>query len=372
MFINESGDEPPMNVQTISGLVWKGLGNATRRRPLNTSTEVRLTNLCTQRCRQCSIPSKSTGTVTMTMDEFTLVARRLREYGAYIGFISGGEPALVPHLEDILLEARKTFPLAVTLNTGLYTSRERIEPIARFVLAHHINIQTSMDGLGSLGDDLRGVPDFSATVLGHMEWIAALQTRMRSRSLLYANIVISRLNMSQIPAIVEAVVHRGWRVSIGMYHTLTDSTRADEELVPTPGPEIDRLLAYLVRHPQVLTLNGFLSGMKVYLEKKRFRKYCPYLLSPLLSTRLLVKENGDAYLCKGRPIGNLLQQELGDIFGGQPYRQRLEEYQACPGCWTSCYMQRYLILHPRSFRELVDNVTKVRRAKRGLHLRGAE
>jgi MoaA/NifB/PqqE/SkfB family radical SAM enzyme len=189
---------------------------------------------------------------------------------------------------------------------------------------------------------------------------------------LYVNIVVNRLNMGQIPEIIEAVTRKGWRTSVGLYHTLTDSTRVDEELIPIPGPELDHLLAVLARHRHVLTLDAFLIGMKAFIEGNGYRKYCPYLLSPVLSTRLLIRENGDACLCRGASIGNLLRQDLADVFSSQAYHERLEEYASCAGCWTSCYVQRYLLLHPRSPRELASNVKKAWRARHGLHLRQGE
>jgi hypothetical protein len=71
-------------------------------------------------------------------------------------------------------------------------------------------------------------------------------------------------------------------------------------------------------------------------------------------------ENGDVHLCYGSPIGNLFETDLDHIFSDEKYHQRLQDYQSCHGCWTTCYTQRYLLIHPCSFRELIDNVKKVR------------
>lgn len=343
-----------------------GLAHALAKRPINSSTEIRLTQLCTQRCRQCNIYNKTTDTPTISLKNFSIIARRLREYGAYIGFISGGEPLLVPHLEEILIEAKQTFPVAVTLNTGLYDRIEKIEHIANFVLRNNINIQTSLDGLGEAGDDLRGVPEFSKTVLDRMELISHLKRELGSRSLLYVNIAMNNLNLNQIPEIIDVADERGWDVSVGLYHSLTASTRCDEELTPVPGTDLNRLITYLIRHPRVLTLNSFLKGIKVFLDGNGFKKYCPYLASPVLSTRLLIMEQGDVHLCKGKPIGNILKQDVQTILSSQRYKQRLEEYRRCPGCWTSCYVQRHLLLHPRSLSEFYSNLKKVHRAREGI------
>ena len=305
----------------------------------------------------------------MNPEMFSIAAKRLREYGAYIGFISGGEPTLVPHLEDILGEAQKTFPVALTLNTGLYNATERIEPIAEYVLRNNINIQTSLDGLDGLGDNLRGVDGYSKTVLKHMGLIARMKSGLGSRSLLYANIVLNNLNVSQIPEMIHVAVEQGWEVTVGLYHTLTSSTKKDAALTPHPGRNLDDLIDTLILHPHILTLRPFLKGIKAFLENNGFKKYCPFLRSPLLSTRLTIMETGDVYLCKGDPIGNILRQKLSEIFSGRAYAQRLTEYRRCPGCWTSCYVQRYLLLHPRSLSDLASNLEKVLRARRALHVK---
>ena len=105
----------------------KGLTNFLNQRPLNSSTEIRLTRLCTQRCRQRSAYERKTEPASISLENFKIIAQRLREYGAFIGFISGGEATLVPYLDEILIEAHKTFPLAQTLVTGLYNKTDIIE-----------------------------------------------------------------------------------------------------------------------------------------------------------------------------------------------------------------------------------------------------
>ena len=162
-----------------------GISHFINKLPLNSSTEIRITRLCTQRCRQCQVYERKTQPASMTVDMFKWVAQRLQEYGSHIGFISGGEPTMVPHLDKILIEANKTFPLATTLVTGLYHKTSVIESITQIAFDLGINIQTSLDGLNSVGDYIRGAPNFSKTVLKHMELLSRM--RSNSKSLLYAN-----------------------------------------------------------------------------------------------------------------------------------------------------------------------------------------
>ena len=175
----------------------------------------------------------------MSWEKFQRINQKLKEYGSYIGFISGGEATLVPHLDKILIEAKKTFTLSTTLVTGLYNQFETIQKTGKLALDHDIHIQTSLDGLDKLGDHLRGVPHFSDTVLKHMEWIST--NRRNSKSILYANIVINNLNLDQVPQLIRRSNDIGWKTTIGLYHTLTQSTRYDKTLKLRPGKRLDVL-----------------------------------------------------------------------------------------------------------------------------------
>ena len=340
-------------INIIPHVIKKGIG----RRPLNSSTEIRLTRLCTQRCRQCRIYERTTEPSSMSWESFRVIAQRLRDYGAYIGFISGGEATLVPHLDKILLEAKKTFLHSTTLVTGLYHKTETIQRLGRLALMHNVNIQTSLDGLGEIGDDLRGVQDFATTVLGHMEWLS--KNKGNSKSLLYANIVINNRNLDQVPELMRRANDIGWKTTVGVYHSITSTTRMDDALTVRPGGRLDRLLKFLDNNRDILNLNAFINGIGDFVNGKP-AGFCAFVDAPVLATRTTIMENGDVHLCFGEPIGNLLQNTMGELFDGDSYKQRITEYRSCQGCWTTCYTQRYLLVHPRSMKELFHNIKKVR------------
>ncbi len=344
---------------------WNAAGRIARHLPLNTSTEIRVTRLCTQNCRQCGIHSRTGTPPVMGLEEFRTICARLREYGAYIGFISGGEALLVPHLDQILLEAKKTFRIATTLVTGLYHATPVVERIGALALENGIHIQTSLDGLGSLGDDLRGVRGFSDTVLKHMGVLSRLAGG--SPSLLYANIVLNHLNLDEVPELIRCARDLGWKTTIGLYHTLTGTTRFDEELKLRADPRLDRLIRFLEGNPDILNLPSFIRGIPAFVKGKAPR-LCAFTDAPFFATRTTVMENGAVHLCFGEPIGNLLSGGLESLFRSAAYRERLEAYRACGGCWTTCYTQRYLLVRPHSMRELAENMRRVAGLGRKRHL----
>jgi len=337
----------------LSSLISKGV----KRLPLNSSTEIRLTRLCNQRCMQCQVYERKTNPATISLEQFKIIAKHLRDYGATIGFISGGEPTLVPHLDKILLEAKKTFLLSTTLVTGLVNKTEIIQKMGRVALENDIHIQTSMDAVGQLGDKLRGTKDFSKTVLGHMKWLT--ENRGNSKSLLYANIVMNNLNLNQIPELMQRIRDLDWKVTIGLYHSITKTTRKDDELKVRPGKRLDAVIDFLDNNPDILNLNSFILGIKPFIETEQ-TDICAFRDAPTLATRTTIMEDGAIHLCWGDSIGNVLRNSLDEIFSSRTYQERIDQYENCPGCWTTCYTQRYLLTHPRSLKELFHNLYKVR------------
>lgn len=337
---------------TAKNIVKNGLA----RRPLNSSTEIRITRLCTQRCRQCQVYERTTDPPSMSLETFRQIGAKLKAYGSSIGFISGGEATLVPQLDQILVESKEIFPLATTLVTGLYNRTDVIEKFGRVALENDINIQTSFDGLGELGDKLRGAKNFAETVMKHLKLLSRI--RGNSKSMLYANIVISNLNLDQVPELIRTVRDLGWQVTVGMYHSLTETTRFDREMKLQPGERLNRLVDFLLDNPDILNLNGFIRGIPEFVATGR-SEFCAFTDSPVVATRLTIMEDASVHLCWGEPIGNLLEQDLKSILTGETYRQRLAQYRTCKGCWTTCYSQRYLLTHPKTFADLRHNLQKV-------------
>jgi len=354
-------DDNNKRSSSLVQFIEKSLLKTIKRQPINSSTEIRLTRLCTQRCRQCSVYERTTHPAMMSWENFAAIAKKLRAYGAYIGFISGGEATLVPYLDKILIEAKNTFSSATTLVSGLYNKSEIVQKFGTIALQNDIHVQTSLDGLGELGDNLRGAKDFSATVLKHMKWLA--RNRGNSKSLLYANIVINNLNLEQVPELISRIKNLGWKATIGVYHSLTATTRTDDELKLRPDKRLERLVTFLDGNPDILNLRSFVKGISDFVSGKP-PGICAFVDAPALTTRTTIMENGDVHLCYGEPIGNLIEQNLQEIFTGKRYHQRIAQYKTCRGCWTTCYTQRYLLIHPRSMKEFIQNLGSIRKLKR--------
>jgi len=339
--------------------LYKGAINFSHNRPINSVTEIRITRLCTQRCLQCDVYNRKTEFTHIDITHFEIIAQKLMEYGSFIGMISGGEPLLNPELAKILLRAKNVFSSALSLVSGLYVENHQlIKRIADLCLDKHINIQTSLDGLGQLGDKIRGVKNFSNVVLNNMEYIAKRKEQLNSKSLLYANVVISNLNLAQIPEIFGKIKNVGWQITIGMYHNITETTSENDELILRDTEQLQETINFLIDNPDVLNLNSFVKGI-INGVRGNFPKFCPFVDGKKMITRTVIMENGDVHLCFGGPIGNIYKNSIKEIFESEIYKKRLEQYKNCNGCWTSCYTQKYLLLHPQNITDFIDNIKKV-------------
>lgn len=326
--------------------------------PINSVTEIKITRLCNQRCRQCSIYERRTEPKHLTYTNFHRIAHKLQKYGSLVGFISGGEPILNPELPEILLYSKKVFPLSVSLISGLYFDYDKIADIINLCLEENINIQTSVDGLDRTGEYLRGVKNHSETILKNMERIADRKEKINSKSFLYANCVLSAINLSQVPKIIQACKNVGWKVTIGLYHHITGTTKKDDEMIIKNKNKFLEVVKFLKDNPNILNLNTFITGFPRILDND-FPDYCPFVDGKRTSTRLTIMENGDLHLCFGDKIGNLIEEDLQDIFNSETYKERLRQYKKCDGCWSSCYTQKYLLTHPQNIKQTIHNAEKL-------------
>ena len=336
----------------------KAVANFIKNRPINSVTEIKITRLCNQRCRQCNIFEKQTEPNHLNYTNFRRIARKLQKYGSLVGMISGGEPLLNPDLPKILLHSKKVFPLSTSLVSGLYFDYTKISNIMDICLGENINIQTSLDGLGDIGDYLRGVKNHSKIVLKNMEMIASKKDRIQSKSFVYVNCVLSALNLHQVPDIIHACKDVGWKVTIGLYHSIIETTKEDDEMKIKNKDKFLEVVEFLKDNPDILNLNTFITGLPRILDND-FPDYCPFVDGKRTSTRLTIMENGDLHLCFGDKIGNLLGEDLKDIFNNDPYKERLGQYKKCDGCWSSCFTQKYLLTHPQNIKQAIHHIGKL-------------
>ncbi|MBS3741673.1 MAG: radical SAM protein [Candidatus Cloacimonetes bacterium] len=344
----------PLFLQTLP----KVINNYFSDRPINSVTEIKVTHACNQRCRQCNIYKDKSKPIHLSYKKFEKICRNLKNYGSLVGMISGGEPLLNSEIDKILLHSLNIFPLSVSLVTGLYFPYEKIADTITLCLENNINLQTSLDALGKKSEYIRGVKNHSEIVLKNMQLIAEKKQKIGSSSFLYANCVLSNLNLEQVPHVIKANKNAGWKTTIGVYHSLIERTNQADEMKIASRDKFNQVVEFLTDNPDVLNLNTFIKGLPRVMDND-FPDYCPFLQGKRTSTRLTLYENGDLYLCGGKSIGNLLDENLKTILESAIYQRRLQEYKNCQGCWSSCYTQKHLLFHPNGPAQALHNISKL-------------
>jgi sulfatase maturation enzyme AslB (radical SAM superfamily) len=80
----------------------------------------------------------------------------------------------------------------------------------------------------------------------------------------------------------------------------------------------------------------YYDGLLKY-QAGKMKKQCPYLISPTFGSKFFVHENGELHTCMDGSLGNLLNDEVKDIFRSQPWRDMQRGFINCQGCWNNCF-----------------------------------
>jgi MoaA/NifB/PqqE/SkfB family radical SAM enzyme len=322
-----------MNSLPVVRRVIRNARQVIRREPCFLLTEILLTYHCNQRCRQCSYPQKAEGMPSMDFENFKTVIDRLDDFGTHGVILSGGEPLLHPRLSDCVEYMMSKSFTYVHILSNLYFPHQKIETFTKLILDHRINLTCSFDGFDEVADDIRGAQDVSRTVMENMEYLDRENNKKGRPITTGVNIVISQLNMHQIPSILTYVERLGWPANVDVY---SSSQRPDGAALRIKDYDALRnVLDCAKRSPTVITpkwiLDGFIDSLRGAAPK-----YCPYLTSPSIGSRFFVQPNGDVLVCTGNPVGNLVNQTPQEILSSKTWKTRREEFESCAGCWNSC------------------------------------
>ena len=170
-----------------------------RPRPLNLTFSV--TYRCNSTCKTCNVWKKRVE--DLTLPEYV---RIFKDFGPslYWATFSGGEPFIRPDLIDIVLACYEHCrPSIITIPTNGLLRKHIVEGVARLSrLAPDakIIINFSLDGIGKVHDDLRGVP-------GNYEKMKAVYHELKAAG--HPNVTVgihavaSQHNVAQLPALRE-------------------------------------------------------------------------------------------------------------------------------------------------------------------------
>jgi len=166
---------------------------------------------CNLRCRHCYLPHHKSHLIPKEIalalveqwSEITLVEK---EQYKGIFHIKGGEPFLVPYLENLIqrITDLRTLHLMMTTN-GTLGGRESADLLtnAREALDGHVTVIVSLDGSNAETHDyLRGPGQFQRT----LDFLRLLRERQIST---FLNCVLHKGNVSELPAYVDMALNLG-------------------------------------------------------------------------------------------------------------------------------------------------------------------
>lgn len=341
------------NPVTVARRAVRNLANAARGIPAVILANLLLTRRCTQACLQCSIPESAGDSPHMPFGTFTGALDLFARHGTQFVSLSGGEPLLHPRLEDCIRYAARGGFIHVQLLSTLYAGEAAVERTVATLLETGTGVQVSFDGFGEVADRLRGATGVSDRVMRGMELLTRGNRRLRRPVRTSANIVISRLNLHQVPDILRYIEGLGWKCNVDIYRWASDNQRECAGMKLVDGPELRRVLDIVRSSRAVTTPRAIIDGFPAWLRGEQ-PKRCPYLTSRGFGTKLYVNPDASVSVCLGPPFGDLLEDGVAGLFASTAWRERLDTIRRCPGCWNTCYTPAGIVFSPRSLRDVRD------------------
>ncbi len=148
--------------------------------------------------------SRSSQSKELGLEEIRIVAQHLADIGVRHLVITGGEPFLRPDLPKVVAAfAAHKFSVRIQTNGGAHVTRDLL---ARCVEAGLHDLSVSLDSLdGALQDSICQSPNVVENALKTL----TLASELLPKSITLANVVASKLNFEEIPALVRFFHERG-------------------------------------------------------------------------------------------------------------------------------------------------------------------
>ena len=325
-------------LNTLAGL----LGSRFLGRPFYARFHV--TYRCNYRCGMCGVHGREGEYPELPLKDIATVAERVRWLGARHVVLTGGEPFLRRDLPQIVAEfSRRGFSVRIQTNGGPQVTREALAAVAA---AGAQDISVSVDTLDvELQDEIcRG-----KGVVGN-----ALRTLDLARGLLpagmsLANMVASRHNFFELPALVEHFHRRGIYSYItpvmvghesdpGGYLFRSDDrsfVSAPSEIVRRDAV-IDALIELRVRGRGLTNSVRHLEDFRRFLSTRRCDWQCDagrYTID--------VRPDGRVSACKEKPpCADILAHDFPALVRSGEYLARVSAAtNGCGGCFYGEYRE---------------------------------
>lgn len=272
----------------IRDLLEKRLGLVDYVRPRN--IVIKLNTACNAKCEFCYAKNEpDSDKLALTLDEWKNLIDQAHDLGCYTVTLTGGEPLLYPHIEEIIRYVRSKGMLAFAATNGLSATPQLMTNLANAGLCA---INWSLHGPREHHDRLVRVKGAYDALLEHGE-ACAKRTTLNC----FVNHVLTKesIKYGWYDHVWEQMKKRGFRAMI---------------VLPVCLSGIDK--SSLLNEEELKVVDRLAKEDHILMDTKNYsRPMCP-----AAKEDLLVNNFGECQPCPFIPItfGNVLREPLKDIF----------------------------------------------------------
>ena len=307
------------------------------------------TYYCNSRCKTCNIWQIYPANGGSQKDEIQRdeVSRIIGSLGKHLLWltVTGGEPTLKLHMAETVNDIYDACPhlCLITLNTNATLPNptvKALEGIASHCSGAKVVAAISLDGVGKLHDDIRGVPGNFESVEECCRRLGKLKQRLPNLRLAFQS-TVSRHNLHHLPELLE------YCSSHGGEHILTFAQEAELYWNYGEGhdvttdrwslpPALDKLAGrFSVRSPRELLQWSHMRLMRYFVEGRSAPVPCT-----AGSSTITLGPTGVASGCLflNNPMGKAQENgySLLRLLRTPRARSVQKACYACQQCWTNC------------------------------------
>ncbi|MFC1991767.1 radical SAM/SPASM domain-containing protein [Chloroflexota bacterium] len=332
--------------------------------PTPVDVSLKVTEKCNSRCVTCNVWQEQSDKPELTFSELEEIFYQLKSVKIKnIGFY-GGEALLRKDIGELLKKVKSIMPEARTQVTtnGLLLKNKAAELIDAGIDM----VSVSLDGIGEVNDQIRGVPGYYEKAIEGIKELKRLDTGNKVTINTGATLVSQ--NIHQVPQMINLARELGIYWAFNLFDTSAYHFRdIDNPLALKQIDEglVDKTIDYMARerkkYPE--TMVG-IDPVGLEFARKYLKGQEPFFNCVLGYLRIYMDSYMNVYSgCWALPpVGNLKENSLKNILNSPQYKERLENMfdLKCPYC-TCGYLINLLINSPHSgIRYVLRNVSLVK------------
>jgi radical SAM protein with 4Fe4S-binding SPASM domain len=328
-------------------------------RPIEINLE--LTHRCNLRCRMCGVWGKENAShlPELTLEDYNELFAQMKGLGVHLVTLAGGEPFIRNDLFDIIKAAKIQGLTCNLFSNGTLIDRLKI---GRLFESRVDKIIVSIDGIGPVHDDIRGVPGSFGRA---MEALSGLASERRSRKTerpeIDVHMTLLKENVSSLAKLHGVCRALGINFSFQPYSETTEAAVGQSRLngnsigsvryLPHQGSlrftdeQVKRMRAELSRLPA-----SFYTKLLLSLSDEQLKQgLMPIRKCYITRNFMMIDPYGRVYPCTnldGFVLGSIRDQTLAGIWKGERYgvlRKNLSQ-RLLPICAYCCHCADNLTL----------------------------